>query len=200
MDAVGADQRVALGGERFAAVALFEARLHPVAVFGERHQPAAAAQLVGAEPLAHRIQQHGVQLAAMDGELRRVEAGVGAAQFAPHHLAEAVGIDQLARADAGAVERRQQAQRRQFLDRVRQGVDADAEFAQLADLLEHGAVDADGVQRQRRRQPADPAAHDQHMHRWCLLLPSQARPAAAPPTAHDPIRLHGTSGDCTGVA
>ena len=101
----------------------------------------------------------------MDGELRRVEAGIGAAQLAPHHLAEAVGVDQFARADAGAIERRQQAERGQFLDRVRQRVDADAEFAQLAHLLEHGAGDADLVQRQRRRQSADPAAYDQHMHR-----------------------------------
>ena len=96
----------------------------------------------GAEPFAHRLQQHAVQLAAMDGELRRVEAGVGAAQLAPHHLAEAVGVDQFARADAGAIQRRQQAKRGEFLDRVRQRVDADAEFAQLAHLLEHGAGDA----------------------------------------------------------
>ena len=128
--------------------------------------------------VAHRLQQHAMQLAAMDGELRRVEAGVGAAQFAPHHLAEAVGVDQLARADAGAVQFRQQAECGQFLDRVRQRVDADAEFAQFAHLLEHGASDAGLMQRQRRRQAADPAAHDQHMHRITPRSPVIARSAA----------------------
>jgi hypothetical protein len=41
---------------------------------------------------------------------------------------------------------------------VRPGVDADTEFAQLTVLPEHDAVDADGVQRQRRRFVRPPAA------------------------------------------
>ena len=101
----------------------------------------------------------------MDGELRGIETGIGAARLAPYHLAEAVGVDQFAGADARAIERRQQAQRGKLLDRVRQRIDADAQFAQLADLFEHRAGDADLVQRERRCQSADPAAYDQHVHR-----------------------------------
>ena len=126
VDAVSAHQHVALGLERVTRLASLEPRDDAVAAFGEREQPAAGAHRIVAKPFAHRLQQHAVQSAAMDRELRRIETRVGAAQLAPHHLAKAVGVDQLARADAGTIERRQQAKRCQLLDRVRQRVDADA--------------------------------------------------------------------------
>lgn len=165
MDAIGTDQHIALGLQRIAAIALLESGHHAIATIRKRDQAAAGAQRIVAQPCTHRIEQHAMQLAAMNGKLRRIEARVGAAQLAPNHLAEAVGIDQLARANAGAIERRQQAESGKFLDRVWQRVDANAEFAQLAHLLEHGARDTNIMQRQRRRQPADPTADDQDVHR-----------------------------------
>ena len=62
------------------------------------------------------------------------------------------------------IQRRQQAEGRQLADRVRQRVDADAEFAQRRHLLEQLGLDPGRVQRQRRRQPADAAARDEHLH------------------------------------
>ncbi len=49
-------------------------------------------------------------------------------------------------------------------DRVGQGVDADAELADLVGLLINLAVDAAGVQHQRGGQPADAAAYDDDFH------------------------------------
>lgn len=51
------------------------------------------------EPFHGSGQQHLVQLAAMNAELRRVVASIDAARLPPDHLAEAVGVNQV---DAGA--------------------------------------------------------------------------------------------------
>src|SRR3546814_19065635 len=94
-------------------------------------------------------------LAAVDRELREFVATVEAAQVAPDLLAEAVGVDQLVGADSHAVESLEQAEGRQFLDGVRQGVDADAELADGPRLLVDLDLDAFGVQAPRGRQPSD---------------------------------------------
>jgi len=47
---------------------------------------------------------------------------------------------------------------------VRQRIDADAELADGVRLLEEFAVDPAGVQHQRRDQPADAGACDNHLH------------------------------------
>ncbi len=147
------------------ALAALEPRDDLLAPLGEAGQPAAHVNPLGPQPLPHGAQQHAVQLAPMDRELRRLEPGVGPAQLAPHHLPEAVGVDQFPGADARPVQLVEQPEGGEFLDRVRQRVDADAEFAQFAHLLEHLAADAGRVQRQRRRQAADPAADDHDVHR-----------------------------------
>ena len=110
VNAIRPHQHVTLDHECVAQLAPLEPRHNAVAVIGERDQPTAGTHRILAQTIAHRLQQHAMQPAAMDRELRRVEPRVGAAQLAPHHLAEAVGVDQLARADAGTVERRQQSQ------------------------------------------------------------------------------------------
>src|SRR3954470_13554583 len=47
---------------------------------------------------------------------------------------------------------------------MRQGVDADAEFADRVGLLEQFAVDAPRAQHQRRGEPSDAAADDDRLH------------------------------------
>ena len=123
-----------------------------------------------AEPRAHGLVDHRLQAAAVDRELRKFEAGVGAARLAPDLLADAVGVEQLVGADADLVEPRQQAEFGQFLDRVRQRVDADAELADGVRLLENLAVDAARVQHQGGGQAPDPAADNDGLHRKRLTL------------------------------
>src|SRR5262245_10568859 len=131
---------------------------------GEVDEPVIGVEARRAEARLDRVQQHAVQLAAMDTELRHVIARIQAAQFAPHHLPQPVGVNELAGADPGLVQRRQQSERREFLDRMRQQVDADAEFAQLLRLLEDLDLDARLTQRQRRDEAANAAADDQELH------------------------------------
>src|SRR5688572_8880663 len=97
-----------------------------------------------------------MQLAAMNADLRCVVAGVEAAQLLPHGLAEAIGVDELARSYAGGIQGRQQAERRQFLDGVRQHVDADAKLAQLARLLVDLRFDADVCRARAAAKPPMP--------------------------------------------
>ena len=124
----------------------------------------AGVQAAFAEPRTHRLVDHALQPAAMDRELRHVVAGIDAARLAPDLLAEAVGVDQLVGADRDGVEPLHQAELLQFLDGMRQRVDADAEFADALGLLEQLAVDAAGMQHQGRGEPADPAADDNDLH------------------------------------
>src|SRR5205807_6082286 len=79
-------------------------------------------------------------------------------------LAEAVGVEQLVGADADRVEPLEQSQLREFLDRVRQRVDADAEFPHRLRLLVDLAVDAASMQHERGGEPTHPAAHDDGFH------------------------------------
>ena len=106
-----------------------------------------------------------------------------------HHLAEAIAIEQLARADADAVELRQQTELRQNADGVRQHVDADAEFAQLRGLLEYLGLDAGLVQAEGGGQAADTAADDQDLlaSELCHRTDSvQIAPAGSQPNREGP--------------
>src|SRR5437763_1372506 len=117
-----------------------------------------------AEPRARRLIDHVLQLAAMDRELRHIEARIGAAQLAPDLLPEAVQVEQLVGADRDRVEPLEQAELFQFLDGVRQRVDADAELADGVGLLVHLAVDAARMQHQRGHKSAYSAANDDGLH------------------------------------
>ena len=102
------------------------------------------------QPVEHRAMENALQLAAVNGELGHIVSGVGATQFLPDRLAEAIAIEQLASPDADAVELRQQTELRQNADGVRQHVEADAEFAQLRGLLEYLGLDSGLVQSRGR--------------------------------------------------
>src|SRR6202162_3540356 len=98
-------------------------------------------------------------------------AGIDAAGFAPDFLAMAIEVIKLVGADRDVVELLQQAEAGEFADRMRQRIDADAEFADGVRLLEQFAADAAGPQHQRRGQAADTAADDNRLHRSTPLTP-----------------------------
>src|SRR6516164_7096080 len=118
-----------------------------------------------AEPGAHRLVDDRLQPAAVDGELRHLVTRVGAAQLAPDLLPEAVGVEQLVGSDSHRVEAIEQPELAQFLDRMRQRVDSDAEFTNGVRLLVDLAVDPAGVQHERGGQAADAAADNDDLHR-----------------------------------
>src|ERR1043165_306933 len=121
------------------------------------------------KPRARRLIDHVLQLAAVNGELRHLEAGVEPTQFAPDFLPEAVEIEQLVGADGDRVEPLEEAELLELLDRVRQRVDADAELADGVGLLEDFAIDAARMQHQRGDEPADSAADDDGLHHSTTL-------------------------------
>ena len=100
----------------------------------------------------------------MNGELRHVEARVGAAQLAPDLLTKPIQIKKLVGADRHCIEPLQQAELFELLDRVRQRVNADAKLADRVSLLEHFAIDAPRMQHQRSDEPANSSADDDGLH------------------------------------
>ena len=92
-------------------------------------------------------------------------AGINAAGFAPDFLAVAIEVIKLVGADCDIVELLQQPQTGEFADRMRQGVDADAEFTNCIRLFEQFAADAAGAQHQRRGKAPDTAPDDNRLHR-----------------------------------
>ena len=89
--------------------------------------------------------------------------------FAPDFLAVAIEIVKHVGADRDVVELLQQAEAREFADRMRQRVDADAEFADGVRLLEQFAADAAGPQHQRGGEAPDTAPDDNRLHRLTPL-------------------------------
>ena len=161
MDAVGADQGSAFDRGGLSIFPAFEGRHDTILMLVEADQPAPGMDPGRPQPVEHRAMENALQLAAMNGELGHIVSGVGATQFLPHRLAEAIAIEQLASPDADAVELRQQTELRQNADGVRQHVEADAEFAQLRGLLEYLGLYSGLVQREGGGKAADTAADDQ---------------------------------------
>ena len=115
---------------------------------------------IGARARAERIEQHHLQIAAMDRELRMVVAGGAAERLLVDQLPEAVEEGRVPGLDRDFRQRVLKPERGQFLGRMRQQIDADADRADLG----NGLVDAAGnpglVQRQSERQAADAGADD----------------------------------------
>src|ERR1041385_7142383 len=117
-----------------------------------------------AEPRLDRAVDHALQPPAVNGELRHIMTGRDAARLAPDLLAMTVQIIQFVGADGDCVERIEQAESCQLSDRMRQRIDADAEFADRLGLLEQLAGNASRAQHQRRGEPSDAAADDDRFH------------------------------------
>src|ERR1700720_2125859 len=108
---------------------------------------------------------HALQPAAMNRELRHVMSGIDAAGFAPDLLAVAIEIVKHVGADRDVIELLQQAEASKFANRMRQGIDADAEFADGVRLLEQFASNTAGAQHQRSGKAPDTAPDDNRLHR-----------------------------------
>jgi hypothetical protein len=157
------------------AVAVKEIGAHAGLILAKMPEPVVGVDARLAEAGADRLVDDRLQPAAMDGKLRHLIAGVGAAQLAPDLLPEAVGIEQLVGADSRRIEAIEQPQVRQFLDGMGQRIDADAELANGVRLLVNLAVDAAGMQHEGGRETADAAADDNDLHRELTTNPQRAR-------------------------
>ena len=180
MDAVAGDQHIGLlGGER-GAVRGGEARRHARLALLDAHAAMAGDEVVGAQPLAHGVEQHLVQVGAVDREMRPLVPGSQPPGLAVDQLAVAGEEGVVLRLAGDRRQRVLQAQRAELLDRVRPEIDADPERMDLGRRLEHpdapGA--AAGVDRERQRQAADAAADNDDVHRSSLAAPSAKIPAA----------------------
>ena len=122
-----------------------------------------------AEPLLDRPENDVLQAPAVDRELRHVVAGIDAANVAPDFLAMAVEIIKHVGADRDVIELLQETKPGEFADRMRQRVDADAEFADGVGLLEQLAANAARPQHQGRGQAANAATDDNRLHRFTPL-------------------------------
>ena len=166
VDAVAGDQHVALRRQQRPAVRIGEARGDAAAALLDADAAMPGDEILRADPLAHRGQQHALQVGAQQRDVRPQVAG---------RLAERLAIDELAvpgeegvvlRLAGGRDQRVLEPERAQLLHRMRADVDADAERPHFGRGLEHpdAARHARGVQRQRQRQPADAAADDDRVH------------------------------------
>ena len=97
---------------------------------------------VAAQPLQRGVEQHLVQVGAMDRELRPVVAGIAAARLLVDELAVAAVEGELARLDGRRRQRVLQAKLAELAHAMRQEVDADAQRLDLGRCLEHAARDA----------------------------------------------------------
>jgi hypothetical protein len=165
MDPVGADQHVT-GAIRPSG----EACDHAIGTLIEADQPVADVDRPCANPLLGSLIEQALQLAAMNRELRPGIACIQDSRLGPDVLAEAVAIDQLLGPDPGRIQAAQQPQLRELFDRMRQKVDANAEFADSLCLLENLDLDALFVQAKRRAEATDAATDHERLHRH--LLPS----------------------------
>ena len=127
--------------------------------------------MLAADLLVERVQQHLLQHAAVDRELRPRVAGGGAAWLAPDLTTVARAVHEARRLDRPAAERRQDAERVELAHRVREQVDADTEGLNAPHPLVHVDAQTDLVKAERGHQAADAGAdHD------------DARCRAPPPT------------------
>jgi hypothetical protein len=101
--------------------------------------------MVLADPCPCRLIEYLLQLAPVNGKLRIGIARIATTQFAPELLSESVGVEQPIGANRDAIECVKETEFCQFFNRVWERVNTNAEFTYAARLLEHLALNADGV-------------------------------------------------------
>ncbi len=161
VDAVAGDRGGGAHGlERAAGRHLGEVKRRRVVVLFDADAIAVGHDAVAAEPFARCLVKDQMQPPAMDADLRQLIAGESSALLPVDQLAEAVEEAALAVLDAGFLDLRLQAERRQLAHGMGQERDADAELLHLRRALVDAARDAARVQGEREREPANAAADD----------------------------------------
>ena len=125
----------------------------------------ADAMTVGDEPIASRarpksIEQHHLQIAAMDRELRMLVACRAAQRLLIDQLAEAIEEGRVPGFDRDACQRLLKSKRGKFFCCVREQIDADTDRPDLGGRLEYPAGNAALVQRKSERQSANAGSDD----------------------------------------
>jgi hypothetical protein len=114
-----------------------------------------------AQSLHERVEQHLLKPPAVRRELGIGIPGCGAPRLTPDLLAAVRAVEKEFGCHRSCPELVKEAQGAELPDGVRQKVDADAKGTQLVDGLVDLDVDTDLMEAERRRQPADPSAHDE---------------------------------------
>src|SRR5262245_2485591 len=166
MDAVACDQHVALVLRERRAVRRDEARGDAAVALLDADATVSGDEAFRAQSLAHRVEQHLVEVAAMDGEMRPAMPGGEPPRLAVDELAVA-GKEGIVLWLAGhGRERVLQPELAELLHRVRAEIDPDAERKNLGSGLEYPDTTGGlgGMGSQRQGQPADAAADDDELH------------------------------------
>jgi len=140
-----------------------DVRTHRVRALLERGERGARADDV-AEAGGHGLVQHHLQVAAVDRVLRPVVTERPPARLAPDAAPVPVEVHHLAGRDGGRRERVAEAELGQLAHGVRHQVDPHAERPERGRGVDHDRLDPGGVQRERRREPADTRPRDDHLH------------------------------------
>src|SRR5439155_16707593 len=153
-DGDGAAHRRSLAPRR----CLAKSDTHPVRIQLHADALAIVHDALRAETLDRRVEQHAMQLAAMDAQLGIFVARVAPARLLVDELAVPVEEGALLVLDRHLAQALLQAERRQLAHAVGQQRDADAELAYLLRRLVDAARDAALLQREREGEAGDAPA------------------------------------------
>ena len=163
VDAVGANKQRAARLRRRAVGVLDQRADVAIVEFAIAGNPAAELDRLRPDPLNDLVVQQHVELPAMHGVLRPVVAGKFSAGLGIDVVAVQSDQRPFPGGEADLVEiGLGDAEVVKLAHGVGLQVDADAEWAHVAHRFEHGARDADLMQRERGREPADAAAGNDH--------------------------------------
>jgi len=168
---VAGPQNLLTGGDGGAGPLVAELRHHAVRRLLPGVQVPAGDDALRPQAFARGLQQHHLQPAAVDGELRPAVAGGLAARLRPDELAALGVVGQLRGAHAQGVEPVEQAQLVQLAHRMGQQVDADAQRPDLRRGFEDRHRHPRLVERERQGEAADAGAGDQDRHALSPVMP-----------------------------
>jgi hypothetical protein len=137
---------------------------HAITILAKTDALPSLADSIRVETVQARVEQDIVEVAAVNGELRRGIACQPAQRFAVDELTEAIIENRLPGHDGQPRQIAFESQFAQHLARVRQDIDACAQWRELRSRLEHAGPNARAMQRQRERQPPYPGTDDDDFH------------------------------------
>ena len=161
VEAIAADDHIrALRDQRLASPRALKMCDGAAFILFDRDAFASRYDRVRAQALDNGIEQHLLQLTAMNRVLWMLVACVAAERLTVDELTEAIEEDGLLRQDRHARKRRVDSQFGERFGRMRQDVDAHAERTDLRCGLEDAARNSRTLQEKRERESADTGADD----------------------------------------